>query len=195
MEEIIDVDSLLIPKGELQQKVLTVYAANDRSIVQIPRFDEWEIPEELWMEPRLIDDKVLTFERDTGVIRVHEPGIYRVSCRLSFRVYNTGLIPIYGYGAARIITGDILDRFQYTVFSVEDVDTFSSVIPPTVPPAPTLRFPLTLWIDADIIVEQPVDIAPQYRFVPFTAGIPEGLVVTRDTIDVRTFINVSKYLE
>src|SRR5690606_19022157 len=143
----------------------------------------------------LIDEEVLLFERNTGVIRVREPGIYRVSCRLSFRVYNTGLTPIYGYGATRIITGEIVDRFTYTLFTVEDVDTFASVLPPTVPPAPPLRFPLTLWTDADIIVDKPVDIAPQYRFVPFTVGIPPGLVVTRDTIDVRTFINVSKYLE
>ena len=179
--------------------ILSVYAKEGQTIVDLPRNNHWESPDELWESPRIISPFV-SFNK--GVIDICKEGIYEFSGTISFFVENASADIIHGSALIRFINGDIKDRFTYDLKNVLVTKYFpGTIFPLQRPDEVTFQIKVTLSFNAIYkltkrdIWQGNNTFAPQYMYDLFLYDDetwPKGLNVSRNTINVQTFMNVKE---
>lgn len=179
---------------------LLVYCEDGKTVENFPITLNYEIPDELWEVPRYISKDV---KFDKGIIEVLHPGHYNLNTMVSFYIDNGSSETVAGTAYVRIIQGDIVDRFDYDIKDILSINTFPGLIEPyTQYPGDVKNFVrLTLPNNVNFeITEEDIEhgrnkIAPQYIFTIFLyegQEIPEGMVISRDTNHVKTFLSLTK---
>lgn len=183
-----------------KSSMLSVYCEDNKVIQDLPRDGIWEIPDELWIKPNYINKDYISF--DKGIVVIKKPGIYNISSTVSFFISNKSEEIVHGNALLRLIKGNITNRFEYDLESVIQ----TTYIPGTIFPQQRVNEPpfpikITPNLNANVIVtckdikEKNNHFAPQYNFEIFLypdENMPKGLEISRDTINVQTFINVTK---
>lgn len=180
--------------------VLSVYARSDNTISDPPRDDVWEIPDELWKKPDHRSDFV---RFDKGIIEICRPGTYNFSGTISFFVENKGENIVHGNALVRFITGKIRDRYSYDVHNVLVTKYFPTTIYPLRRPNNvsfetkiTISFNTTYKLSRCDIDRGNNTFAPQYRYELFLDEgdtWPEDFILSRNTDNVETFMNIVRY--
>lgn len=178
---------------------LVVYSIDNKTIIELPEKNVYNIPNELWDKPKF---KHKNIEFDNGVITISKAGNYSLNSIISFSLENGSPDQVRGNAFSRIIQGNSLKDDEYDIHNILTVtsmplllDPYNDNIVEEYLARVTLQNQVEFEITKEDIEKKNNDVASQYMFSIFlheNEDYPEDFITSRDTNGVKTLLILNK---